>query len=210
VGTPRGDSEKTKARILEVARNLFAEQGIAATSVRDIARAAGVTHRLVQHYFGSREELVAEIIRDEVHAGFNAASSIPDTDPAQLDSIPQMIRHYLTDGLTGALIISHAELEGFEPESMLGGAAPGPLQVLATRLAERQARADATTGARCLNPAMVSAYIGAAVFALGMMHPWLSAAVGLQDTSYEEWIEETIAISVELAALTTGVGPEPT
>jgi len=208
MGTARGDSEKTKSQILEAARALFAEHGIAATSVRDIAQAAGVTHRLVQHYFGSREDLVAEVIRREVHAGFDAASSIPDTDPAQLDSIPQMIRHYLTDGRTSALIISHAALEGFEPESMLAETAIGPLQVLAARLAERQAQADATTGARRLDPAMVSAYIGAAVIALGMMHPWLSAAVGLQDESYEEWIEQTIAISVALAAITTGAGPK--
>ena len=38
---------------------LFAERGIEATTIRDIARAAGVSAGLVRHHFGSKDELRA-------------------------------------------------------------------------------------------------------------------------------------------------------
>jgi AcrR family transcriptional regulator len=44
-------------RIREAAIGLFAERGIDATAIRDIARAAGVSGGLVRHHFGSKEDL---------------------------------------------------------------------------------------------------------------------------------------------------------
>ncbi|HEX2774749.1 MAG TPA: TetR family transcriptional regulator [Micromonosporaceae bacterium] len=46
-----------RARIREAALRLFAERGIAAATIRDIARAAGVSSGLVRHHFGSKEAL---------------------------------------------------------------------------------------------------------------------------------------------------------
>ena len=60
------DAERTRAAILEAARRLFAERDISAVSIRDIAQAAGVSHGLVQHHFGTRERLVAAIVQDEI------------------------------------------------------------------------------------------------------------------------------------------------
>ena len=60
------DSAKTKARIIRAARRLFAERDIASVGIRDIASAAGVSHGLVQRYCGTREQMIAEIVRQEV------------------------------------------------------------------------------------------------------------------------------------------------
>jgi AcrR family transcriptional regulator len=46
-----------RARIRDAAIRLFAERGIAATTVRDIAQQAGVSSGLLRHHFGSKEAL---------------------------------------------------------------------------------------------------------------------------------------------------------
>jgi AcrR family transcriptional regulator len=46
------------ARILAAARIEFAKQGFAGTTIRAVARAAGVDPALVYHYFGSKEKLL--------------------------------------------------------------------------------------------------------------------------------------------------------
>lgn len=55
---------KTKERLLEVAEKLFAERGLEGTSVRDIAKAAGLNLSLVSYYFGGKEGLYKELIRN--------------------------------------------------------------------------------------------------------------------------------------------------
>ncbi|HVS16768.1 MAG TPA: TetR family transcriptional regulator [Thermoanaerobaculia bacterium] len=58
--------EATRASILEAAEGLFVEKGFAATSMSDIASAAGVTKSLIHHHFGSKEELWTEVKRERV------------------------------------------------------------------------------------------------------------------------------------------------
>jgi AcrR family transcriptional regulator len=56
---------------LSSARQLFAERDIASVGIREIASAAGVRHGLVQRYCGTREQMIAEIVRQEIE-GFSA------------------------------------------------------------------------------------------------------------------------------------------
>ncbi len=53
----------TKHRLLAVAERLFAERGLAATSIRDLAREAEVNIAAVNYYFGSKENLYLETLR---------------------------------------------------------------------------------------------------------------------------------------------------
>jgi AcrR family transcriptional regulator len=48
-----------RARIRDAALRLFAERGLAGATIRDIARAAGVSGGLVRHHFGSKDDLRA-------------------------------------------------------------------------------------------------------------------------------------------------------
>jgi AcrR family transcriptional regulator len=48
----------TKERLLDAAEGLFAERGFAATSVREVTRAAGVAVSAANYHFGSKEELL--------------------------------------------------------------------------------------------------------------------------------------------------------
>jgi AcrR family transcriptional regulator len=53
----------TRERLLLQAQRLFASKGYGATSLRELAKVAGVHLFTVQHHFGSKRRLYAEIIR---------------------------------------------------------------------------------------------------------------------------------------------------
>src|SRR5687767_5848255 len=53
----QADAQGTQKRILNAASSLFADRGVDATSIRDIAKEAGITLATVHHYFGTKEQL---------------------------------------------------------------------------------------------------------------------------------------------------------
>ncbi len=62
-----------RAQIREVAAELFAAKGVAATTVRDIGEVAGVLSGSLYHYFPSKNAIVAEILGDfmaDIHHRF--------------------------------------------------------------------------------------------------------------------------------------------
>src|SRR3954469_883038 len=56
----------TRTRILDVAEELFSEQGFDRVSIRDITRKARVNLAAINYHFGSKEELIAAIFEREV------------------------------------------------------------------------------------------------------------------------------------------------
>jgi TetR/AcrR family transcriptional regulator len=57
------DPEGTRVAVLDAAERLFAEEGFAATSMRDISTASGISHPLIHHHFGSKESLYSAVKR---------------------------------------------------------------------------------------------------------------------------------------------------
>jgi len=55
-----------RARALDTALDLFAAHGIATTSLRDIARSAGITPALLHYYFGGKPQLVETLIAERL------------------------------------------------------------------------------------------------------------------------------------------------
>ncbi|WP_219509327.1 TetR/AcrR family transcriptional regulator [Nonomuraea ceibae] len=51
------------AEIQQVAVSLFAQKGYAATGIRELGRAAGITSATLYHYAGSKEEILTGIMR---------------------------------------------------------------------------------------------------------------------------------------------------
>lgn len=66
--------EKTDKRehILLIAEELFAEKGFDGTSVRDIAQLASVNLAMISYYFGSKENLLKELIEDRFSTSISA------------------------------------------------------------------------------------------------------------------------------------------
>ncbi len=53
---------ETKERLIDIATKAFSDNGFAATSLRSIAKLAGVSPALLVHHFGSRDGLVEQCI----------------------------------------------------------------------------------------------------------------------------------------------------
>ncbi len=68
--------ENRKFQIMEVALELFANQGYYATSISSIAKKAGISKGLMYNYFSSKEELVRGI----VYSGFEQMISLFDPE----------------------------------------------------------------------------------------------------------------------------------
>lgn len=60
IGRREANKRATRLALQQAAARLFAEKGFAATTVRDIADAAGVTERTFFRYFGGKEELIVD------------------------------------------------------------------------------------------------------------------------------------------------------
>jgi AcrR family transcriptional regulator len=58
----RSDAPDLRHRILEAAADLLREEGLAALSMREVARRAGVTHQAPYHHFADREAILAELV----------------------------------------------------------------------------------------------------------------------------------------------------
>jgi AcrR family transcriptional regulator len=66
VSRPRSE---TKQRIQDVARDLFASQGVQRTSLQDIADKLGVTKPALYYHFTSRDDLVRSIVQPLIDDG---------------------------------------------------------------------------------------------------------------------------------------------
>jgi AcrR family transcriptional regulator len=79
-----------RAELLDIAARLFAERGLRATTVRDIADAAGILSGSLYHHFDSKESMVDEILRDFLDGLFARYDAIIDehrAPRATLDAI---------------------------------------------------------------------------------------------------------------------------
>ena len=65
--------------LLSIAAGLFAERGLRATTVRDIADAAGILSGSLYHHFKSKEAIVDEILRGFLDALFGDYRRIVDS-----------------------------------------------------------------------------------------------------------------------------------
>jgi AcrR family transcriptional regulator len=78
-------AQQTRGEILQAARSLFAQHGYSRTSVRDIARTAGVSAQTVYDSVGSKQALVAalnDLIDSEADIARIAREGIGSEDPA--------------------------------------------------------------------------------------------------------------------------------
>ena len=69
------DAARTKAAILDAAENAFADRGFGATSLQEIAAAAGVSRATPSYFFGSKEGLYVAVLERVFHDRQLAARS---------------------------------------------------------------------------------------------------------------------------------------
>ncbi|EHB57782.1 transcriptional regulator, TetR family [Mycolicibacterium rhodesiae JS60] len=73
--------------LLVLAATMFAERGLRATTVRDIADSAGILSGSLYHHFKSKEQMVEEVLRDFLDWLFDRYQKVIATEPNPLERL---------------------------------------------------------------------------------------------------------------------------
>jgi AcrR family transcriptional regulator len=197
----RESSEVVKNRIIEVAKGLFALHGIKNVSIRKIAEEAGINHALVIRYFGSKAELVTEILRREI----TALTFQRPEKPGQSFGL-EFLRRILLDTLathenTMKLIVRSA-LDGLSPESYIEDNSERVAGKLEKWIESQQ------TGSNLPDPKITSLVINAAMFSFATNAPWLLSSVGLPADDFENRKEAIVDVLVWIIIKAIGAQSE--
>ncbi|WP_082974270.1 TetR family transcriptional regulator KstR2 [Mycobacterium sp. E740] len=84
---PPSQPASRRDELLELAATMFAERGLRATTVRDIADSAGILSGSLYHHFASKEEMVDEVLRGFLDWLFKRYQEIVDTEPNPLERL---------------------------------------------------------------------------------------------------------------------------
>ena len=77
--------------VVQAAASVFKEQGVASTSVDDIARAAGVDRATLYYYFPNKDELFREVVIEAVVSNITLAERIAASDEPAADRLSAVI-----------------------------------------------------------------------------------------------------------------------
>ncbi len=77
-------AQETRARLIETALDLFSRQGVDNTSIKDIAREAGVAQGLLYHYFAGKDDLLWGVLETYLFMPYlQQALSAEEARPAE-------------------------------------------------------------------------------------------------------------------------------
>jgi len=107
------------ARIRNAALEGFARDGVAATSIRDVAKRAGVSPGLVQHYFQSKTDLVEAINAHVLAIATDAFSDLPANDsPIEAQQeLGDRVTAFVAEHPTALLYVARSAADG-EPAAL--------------------------------------------------------------------------------------------
>jgi AcrR family transcriptional regulator len=101
--------------LVQAARQLFADRGPAAVSLRDIAKQAGVNHGLIHHYIGSRDDLLRLVFATSTE---QATAEVLQADDPVLAL--QKLRSVGGGSSDYSRLLAWALLEGLDPMEFHG------------------------------------------------------------------------------------------
>lgn len=86
--------EHSRRRILETATTIFAAKGLDGARVDEIADAARINKRMIYHYFGSKEDLYVEVLRDNYRQLLDVEREVDGKILSPLAKTKEYIRQY--------------------------------------------------------------------------------------------------------------------
>ncbi len=98
--------------LLALAATMFAERGLRATTVRDIADSAGILSGSLYHHFASKEEMVDEVLRNFLDWLFERYQEIVATEPNPLERLKGLFMSSFE-----AIETRHAEVVIYQDEA---------------------------------------------------------------------------------------------
>lgn len=114
----RTKGERTTARILDAAEDLFAERGFEATSLREIARRAGLQQPGLYNHFASKRDLYAAVLDRALSPMADAMDQAMAASRRgrALDRLPAII----TD-----VLVEHPQMAALFQQALQGEGSPG-------------------------------------------------------------------------------------
>jgi len=101
-------SEATRTALVEVAANLFAEQGYMQTSIRDVARRGSVTTGAIYGHFRNKAELLAEAVSERTATDLESRSIGVSEEPDYIETLTRLAREHRRRRRLRALIVQGA------------------------------------------------------------------------------------------------------
>jgi AcrR family transcriptional regulator len=96
VTDPGSNARDTRARIQEVALELFISEGYDKTSLREIAERLGVTKAALYYHFPTKDDIVSSLIEDRI-ARVEELVAWARTQPPTLETKRELLRRYSGD-----------------------------------------------------------------------------------------------------------------
>jgi AcrR family transcriptional regulator len=84
---PRPPDEHRRRELLDALIDAFASGGIGDRSLRDVADAVGTSHRMLLHYFGTRDELLLAIVQEVERRQAALLADLPESGPAAFSAM---------------------------------------------------------------------------------------------------------------------------
>ena len=106
-------AEPTYDRILTAALEGFARDGVKATSIRDVAAAAGVSPGLVQHYFPSKAQLRAAV-DEHVTAVARDALELRAVEGSVIDDLSERLTRLVAENFVALRYLARGVAESDE------------------------------------------------------------------------------------------------
>jgi len=195
-------AEVVKDRILKVATELFAENGIKAVSIRRIAAEAGINHALIIRYFGSKDNLVTEILHREISSLTALFPVQPNPDPnVSLANFRRLMQNSLTRDQNAMRLITRTGLDGLAPEQYIDPTRERAANLIAKWIQSRQ------TDPALPDAKFVSIIVISTLFSLVSIAPWLLTSVGLPGDDLERQQAGIIDTAVWMIAQAIGLPP---
>ena len=196
--------KNTRSRILDVAEELFSEQGLDRVSIRDITKKAKVNLAAINYHFGSKEDLIAAVFERRVvpvnEARLAALDRVEKSAGNRIPKLEAILEAFIRPALQSSLKAS----KGGTAFSKLFGrclSEPSPEveELLKKQFEPLMERMDAAL-MKALPNLTRSDIFWCMKFTIGALHHWLLTKdrflpAWLEEVGVEEQIQRLISFS---------------
>lgn len=169
--------DRVREAVVEAACRLFAERGIHAVSVREIAREVGVSHTLLHLYFGTKDEILQQVFKR-----FDSTFTQELLENDRLDeAVADVFRHVVHEPELTRVLVA-AMVEGCIPEHIGTELQNTLIQKLSSRVS------DGT------DPRVLSVVISSMALGWVVGSDWLLEEAGIPEDEREDVVAQAADI----------------
>jgi AcrR family transcriptional regulator len=90
-----GQTDRRRSELLDAARQVVLDRGMASARIADVAKATNVSGGLVHYHFATKDELMAEMLRASSEAERQQLARLVEANATALDRLDRVMRYYI-------------------------------------------------------------------------------------------------------------------